>query len=53
MDRGLDFADATLIFDGVTFEVEDLRKDYGEIESDLLRNLRRSNDCDGLHPTWL
>ena len=28
--RGLDFADAGLVFEGVTLEVEDLRKDYGE-----------------------
>lgn len=29
-DRGLDFADAKLVFAGVTVEMEDLRKDYGE-----------------------
>jgi uncharacterized DUF497 family protein len=29
-DRGLDFEDATLIFEGTTLEVEDTRKDYGE-----------------------
>jgi uncharacterized protein len=29
-DRGLDFADAALVFAGVTVEVEDTRKDYGE-----------------------
>ena len=29
-DRGLDFADAELVFAGVTLEVEDTRKDYGE-----------------------
>ncbi len=29
-ERGLDFADAEFIFAGVTLEVEDLRKDYGE-----------------------
>lgn len=29
-ERGLDFADAALVFEGVTLEVEDLRKDYGE-----------------------
>lgn len=28
--RGLDFADAVLVFEGVTFEVEDTRRDYGE-----------------------
>jgi uncharacterized DUF497 family protein len=29
-DRGLDFEDAAAVFAGETFEVEDLRKDYGE-----------------------
>jgi uncharacterized DUF497 family protein len=28
--RGLDFEDAALVFDGVTVEIEDTRKDYGE-----------------------
>lgn len=29
-ERGFDFAFASLIFDGPTFEVEDHRRDYGE-----------------------
>lgn len=29
-DRGLDFEDAEAIFQGMTIEVEDTRKDYGE-----------------------
>jgi len=29
-ERGLDFADAAIVFAGVTVEVEDTRKDYGE-----------------------
>jgi uncharacterized DUF497 family protein len=29
-DRGLDFADAAKVFAGITLEVEDTRKDYGE-----------------------
>jgi len=29
-ERGLDFEDAVLVFGGITVEVEDLRKDYGE-----------------------
>jgi uncharacterized DUF497 family protein len=29
-ERGLDFADAARVFAGVTLEVEDTRKDYGE-----------------------
>jgi uncharacterized DUF497 family protein len=30
-DRGLDFEDATQVFEGLTAEVEDLRRDYGEV----------------------
>ena len=29
-ERGLDFADAAIVFKGVTLEVADIRKDYGE-----------------------
>jgi uncharacterized DUF497 family protein len=29
-ERGLDFADAGQVFDSLVFEVEDLRRDYGE-----------------------
>jgi len=29
-ERGLDFADAAEVFDGITVEAEDTRKDYGE-----------------------
>ncbi len=29
-DRGLDFDDAAVVFAGVTFEFEDIRKNYGE-----------------------
>ena len=29
-DRGLDFEDAVAVFDGLTVEVEDTRKTYGE-----------------------
>jgi uncharacterized DUF497 family protein len=29
-ERGLDFEDAQLVFEGTTVEVEDARKDYGE-----------------------
>jgi uncharacterized DUF497 family protein len=30
-ERGLDFVDAELVFSGFTREVEDARKDYGEV----------------------
>jgi uncharacterized DUF497 family protein len=29
-DRGLDFEDAALVFEGTTLEVEDTRRNYGE-----------------------
>ncbi len=29
-DRGLDFADAALVFTGFTIELEDIRKNHGE-----------------------
>ena len=29
-ERGLDFKDARYVFEGQTFEVEDIRNDYGE-----------------------
>ena len=29
-ERGLDFADAMQVFAGITVEIEDTRKDYGE-----------------------
>ena len=31
LDRGLDYDDALLVFKGTTVEVEDIRKDYGEM----------------------
>jgi uncharacterized DUF497 family protein len=30
-ERGLDFKDAAMIFDGQTVEIEDTRRDYGEV----------------------
>ena len=30
-DRGLDFEDAAIVFAGTTLEMEDTRKDYGEV----------------------
>lgn len=29
-ERGLDFADAAIVFENVTVEIEDIRKNYGE-----------------------
>ena len=30
-ERGLNFEDAEVVFAGVTLEIEDMRKDYGEV----------------------
>ena len=30
-ERCLDFVDAELVFEGVTLEIEDIRKEYGEV----------------------
>ncbi len=30
IERGLDFEDALIVFEGTTVEIEDTRKDYGE-----------------------
>ena len=29
-ERGLDFSDANSVFEGITFELDDVRKEYGE-----------------------
>ena len=44
-ERGFDFEFASLIFDGLTLEVEDRRKDYGE------RRMVAIGVADGLHLT--
>ena len=44
-DRGFDFAFASLIFDGVTVEVEDRRRDYGE------KRMVAIGQADGIHLT--
>ena len=44
-DRGFDFAFASLIFDGVTVEVEDRRRDYGE------ERMVAIGQADGIHLT--
>jgi uncharacterized DUF497 family protein len=37
LHRGLDFEDAALVFQGLTVEIEDERKDYGERRSEQAR----------------
>ena len=44
-ERGFDFAFASLIFDGVTVEVEDRRRDYGE------KRMVAIGRADGIHFT--
>ncbi len=39
-DRGLDFADAAEVFSGTTAEVEDTRRDYGEVRIICFGSLR-------------
>ncbi len=47
-DRGLDFEDAAKIFAGVTLDIEDTRKEWGN-SHDLFRVLGRSDDSSRLH----
>jgi uncharacterized protein len=42
-ERGLDFEDAELVFCAVTLEVEDARRDYGEVRIICYGLLRGSN----------
>jgi uncharacterized DUF497 family protein len=44
-ERGFDFAFASLIFDGATFEVEDRRREYGE------RRMVALGFAEGIHLT--
>lgn len=39
-ERGLDFADASIVFKGIHFTFEDKRKDYGEIRYISIGKLR-------------
>ena len=40
-ERGLDFADAAIVFEGVTVEVEDIRRNYGETRIICYGHLQR------------
>ena len=50
-ERGLYFVDAALIFAGVTVEIEDIRKNYGE-KRHLLRPVGGSSRRRGIHSAW-
>jgi hypothetical protein len=51
-ERGLDFADAAIVFAGVTLEIEDTRLDYGEDPGHLLWPAGGSDGRGGLHAAW-
>ena len=51
-ERGLDFADAALIFGGVTVEIEDTRKELRREARHLLRLVGGAGCRRGLHPAW-
>lgn len=53
IERGLNFADAALVFEGDTLEIEDDRKDYGEIRIICFGRLAgRLVVGRRLHPAW-
>ena len=52
VERGLDFDDAELVFAGITFEVEDRRKQYGEKRVICFDILPRANGCHWLYAAW-
>ena len=50
LERGLDFEDALLVFNGLTLEVEDTRKDYGETRMICFGLLERRRAVVGYTP---
>ena len=50
-ERGLDFADAEFVFAGVTLEMEDTRKKYGEMRI-ICYGLLDGRGCRRLHAAW-
>jgi hypothetical protein len=51
-ERGLDFADAGLVFAGVTATVQDKRRNHGEDRYITIGQLRGSSRRSGLDGTW-
>ena len=51
--RGVDFEDAALVFEGVTVEIEDTRKDYGERRIICYGMLKSRLVVIGYTPAWL
>lgn len=52
-ERGLDFQDAALVFAGVTVEIEDRRKNYGERRIICYGMLEGRLVVIGYTPAWL
>ncbi len=50
--RGLDFKDASVVFGGVHFETEDIRKDYGEVRMLCFGMLRDRMVVAGYTAAW-
>ena len=48
--RGLDFADAAVVFSGATLEVQDTRQDYGETR--IIWFACRPDGGGGIHTAW-
>ena len=51
-NRGLDFQDAASVFDGLTAEIEDKRKDYGEARIICFGLLPAQTGSHRVHATW-
>ena len=45
-ERGLDFADAVLVFAGITIEIEDTRRNYGETRIICKESVREILRCE-------
>ena len=50
-ERGLDFADVEMVFEGVTLEVEDIRKAWGSANH-LLRFTGGADGCHWVNTAW-
>lgn len=51
-ERGLDFAEAAMVFEGLTLEVEDDRRDYGETRIVCYGLLNGRMVVVGYNPAW-
>lgn len=51
-ERGLDFVDAEVVFEGMTLEVEDIRKDVWGSANHLLRFTGGADGSHWVHTAW-